>query len=142
MVVILGQVPLPWAHSHVLLDSDQLREHQNVYHQNGSDGLPICGSWHVHLFCIGCNYGPPGDGWKAAPAPNQLSYVNDQPFTLQTDSDQIALRVSRTVKQVVAFASSAGSSRSAESFHASPFEAPGQLRAQLSLLQLHCALII
>lgn len=142
LVMILGHVPVPWAHSHEGLDPDQLQRHLSVYPQTGDGNLQFCGGWHFHCFCLGCSCHVPGDGLNSSSDTDQAKYAENSRFTIELETNSTFFKLAELRHQsqallIPAPSESGGQSRLYHSGNAGVFS-----MADSSLFQQHCALLI
>lgn len=57
VILCLSRVPIPWAHSHVGMNAEQLVSHLNQYHAGATENeLPTEWHWHVLRFDLITEY--------------------------------------------------------------------------------------
>ena len=83
LVLNLGHVPIPWAHTHETMDEQQLAEHVGAYHLGtGTNDVPQ--GWHMHVFCCGAiPVKPSGDGWNTPPCRQCWLHVGNRQIVIE-----------------------------------------------------------
>lgn len=74
LVLALGHLPVPWAHTHEMLAGDLIALHVDQFHRNADPDVQL--GWHVHLICFGFDFSLIDEGRQGDSSEYPLYYFD------------------------------------------------------------------